>query len=196
MSRPDVLVVSSFEAEMQPLAAACAAAALRASGASVSAWDAHLFPENPPDRSVDLVLLSVQQFEGVERGLDLAKRLRNGHPDALLVAFGQYAQMNSRVFLDVVDGIVMDEPERVGAEMAEAASGRLRLAEVPAVLSAEGLRGLSARRRLAIPAPARDLFPSLVHYPAHHRSVRVDGQRRGVPGLSPQMHLLLGVRGV
>ena len=72
MSRPRVLVASAFEAEMQPLASACAAAGLRDRGADVTGWDAHLLPGAPPEGPFDLALVSVQQFEGLERGLELA----------------------------------------------------------------------------------------------------------------------------
>jgi len=167
MSEPRVLVVSSFEAELQPMAAACAAAAVEEAGAEVVGWDAHLFPDHPPADLGDLVLLSVQQFEGAERGLELARRLRSVTP-APVVAFGQYAQMNSDVFLDVVDGILMDEPERVADELVAAARDREQLREVHALLTARGLVPPNAPRRIATPAPARGLFPSLVHYPAHH----------------------------
>src|SRR5690348_4136522 len=108
-----LLVVSAFEAELQPLASACAAAALRQAEANVTAWDIHMFPDPPPEISPRVVLLSVQQFEGIERALTWAPKLRAAYPDAMLLAFGQYAQMNSRLFLDRVHGVIMDEPERI-----------------------------------------------------------------------------------
>lgn len=142
---------------------------MRAAGAEVTGWDAHLFPEAEPAGPTDLVLLSVQQFEGVERGLALAKQLRATRPATPLIAFGQYAQMNSRAFLGVVDGVAMDEPERISAELIAAAGDRNALAAVPALLLTGGrIRPLQTRRRLSMPRPARELFPSLAHYPAHH----------------------------
>ncbi|TDT31182.1 hypothetical protein CLV29_2596 [Naumannella halotolerans] len=42
-----------------------------------------------------MFVLSVQQFEGLERALDLAASLVRTH-SAPIVAFGQYAQMNAR----------------------------------------------------------------------------------------------------
>lgn len=165
---PALFVVSSFEAELQPLASACAAAALRAEGAAVTAWDAHMFPDSRPDARADLVLLSVQQFEGIERALALIPQLRASHPDAALIAFGQYAQLNSALFLKHVDGIVMDEPERIAADLVALAAGGMSLDAVPAVLTRSGLQPLTTRRRLAIPAPARELFRSIAHYEAHH----------------------------
>jgi radical SAM superfamily enzyme YgiQ (UPF0313 family) len=160
--------VSAFEAELQPMASACAAAALREAGATVAGWDAHMFPEPKPTGAADLVLLSVQQFEGIERAFALIPQLRIAFPNATLLAFGQYAQLNSALFLDRLDGIVMDEPERVAAELVALAGGELSLSAVPAVLTRSGLRPLTTRRRLSIPAPARELFRSIAHYEAHH----------------------------
>jgi hopanoid C-3 methylase len=168
LASPQVLVVSAFEAEMQPLAAACAAAAMRAAGAAVRAWDAHLFPEADPGDRPGLVLLSVQQFEGIERALALARRIRAWWPGVPLVAFGQYAQLNARLFAECCAGVLMDEPERASAGLAAAAAGRTALAEVPSLLSGGRIRPVTARHRLSLSSPARDLFPSLAHYPAHH----------------------------
>jgi len=77
-------------------------------GADVRGWDADVSPDQLPDGAFDLVLLSVQQFEGLDRGLALARRLRAAHPAAPIIAFGQYAQMNSRAFLATVDAVAMD----------------------------------------------------------------------------------------
>lgn len=167
MSAPRVLVASAFEAELQPLVSACAAAALRAQGAEVVGWDAHLFPDSMPRGPFDLVLVSVQQFEGVERGLRLAERLDDAF-GATLVAFGQYAQMNHREFLRIGDTVLMEEPELVSSELVEVASGARTIDEVPASMTIAGMRPKPPRRRITVPVPARELFPSLVHYPAHH----------------------------
>jgi radical SAM superfamily enzyme YgiQ (UPF0313 family) len=165
--QPRVLVASAFEAEMQPLESACVAAALRAQGADVTGWDAHLLPDGRPEGPFDLALISVQQFEGLERGIELARLLRE-HSGAALITFGQYAQMNHRAFLDVADGVAMDEPERIAAELAEAARGSREIASIPAVMTRSGLTPKPPRRRIGGLVPARDLFPSLVHYEAHH----------------------------
>lgn len=151
---------------MQPLASACAAASLRSEGAEVTGWDACLLPDAPPDGPFDLVLVSVQQFAGLERGMDVARWL-SALP-CLVVAFGQYAQMNYRAFLEVADGVAMDEPERLAAELVEAAAGSRDLASVPALITPRGVAPRPPRRRIGGAVPARDLFPSLVHYQAHH----------------------------
>lgn len=151
---------------MQPLASACAAAGLRAQGADVTGWDAHLQPDAPPAGPFDLALVSVQQFEGLERGVALARELSWQH--GLVVAFGQYAQLNHCAFLEVADGVAMDEPERIAAGLAEAASGSRELGSVPAMSTRGGMTPKPPRRRIGAAAPARDLFPSLVHYEAHH----------------------------
>lgn len=153
---------------MQPLAASSAAAAMQNAGAEVLAWDAHTFPGIVPSANPSLIMLSVQQFEGIERALTLTSQLRARWADAALVAFGQYAQLNSAVFLEVTDGIVMDEPERASEALAAAAAGTTPLAEVPAMLTRGRLTPPGPRRRLAPQRPARELFPSLVHYPTHH----------------------------
>jgi radical SAM superfamily enzyme YgiQ (UPF0313 family) len=180
MSLPRVLVVSAFEAEMQPLASACAAAALLAQGIDVTGWDAHLRPDAEPDGPFSLILISVQQFEGLDRAMALARRLTGRQ--ARLVAFGQYAQLNHRAFLDVVDGVAMDEPERIASELAEVARGTRELATVPAMITAAGVTPKPPGRRIAVPAPARNLFPSLVHYQAHHTPFGLMGNIEGTRG--------------
>jgi radical SAM superfamily enzyme YgiQ (UPF0313 family) len=147
---------------------------MRAQDTEVVGWDAHKLPDAMPEGPFDLVLVSVQQFEGVERGLDLSRRLAERF-DATLVTFGQYAQMNHRVFLDVVDGICMDEPELISPELARLAGGTMELTEVPALMTAKGMRPKPPRRRIAVGAPARELFPSIVHYPAHHSAFGLMG---------------------
>jgi radical SAM superfamily enzyme YgiQ (UPF0313 family) len=164
---PRVLVASAFEAELQPLTSACVGAALRDEGAEVVGWDAHLRPDEMPEGPFDLALVSVQQFEGLERGVALAERLSTSF-GTTVVAFGQYAQMNHRAFLRVADAVVMEEPELISAELAQLAAGTLAAGSVPALMTDAGLQPRPPRRRISVPRPARDLFPSLVHYPAHH----------------------------
>jgi radical SAM superfamily enzyme YgiQ (UPF0313 family) len=168
MAEPHILVVSPFEGEMQPLAGGCAAAALEDRGATVIGWDAEIYPDAPLPEPVGLILVSVQQFEGVERGLALAERLRTEAPNVLLMAFGQHAQINSSTFLDVMDAVVMNEPERIAEELVDLAAGRRSLKEVPALRTKHGRSKPPARGRLGVSLPARRLFPALVHYPAHH----------------------------
>jgi radical SAM superfamily enzyme YgiQ (UPF0313 family) len=170
-----LLVVSSFEAELQPLAAACCASALRAAGADVAGWDAHLFPDRAPAGPFDLILLSVQQFEGLQRAVDLVPVLRDRYPQARIVAFGQYAQMNSAVFIGLADAVAFDEPERLADDLVLAAGHAMPLAEVPALASRGRVNPRPPRRRISIPAPARELFPSIVHYPIHHGSYGLMG---------------------
>ena len=168
-----LLVASAFEAELQPLAAASAAAALRVAASEVApdmvvvGWDADLLPDDPPAGAFDLVALSVQQFEGLETALALAERLHRDPEVGLVVAFGQYAQMNSSRFLEHCDGVLFDEPERMAEPLLRAVvAGDLR--EVPGMLTTGGLTAPPPRRRITTGSPARDLFPSLFHYPAHH----------------------------
>ena len=86
----------------------------------------------------------------------------------MVVAFGQYAQMSHRAFLAAADGVAMDEPERVAGELAETAAAGRPLGAVPGMITGNGMTPKPPRRRIGITAPARDLFPSLVHYEAHH----------------------------
>ncbi|MBB4967465.1 radical SAM superfamily enzyme YgiQ (UPF0313 family) [Saccharothrix violaceirubra] len=127
----------------------------------MTAWDAHLFARPEPVGRFDLALVGVGQFEGLARGLDLVRRLRNRA--SRTIVFGQYAQMNSAAFLDEADGVLFEEPERVARELV---SGEL--ANVPALRGSWGMAPRPPHRRLAYTKPARELFPSLVHYHAHH----------------------------
>ncbi len=165
---PRALVVSAFEAEMQPLASACAAASLRDAGAEVSAWDAHVFPRPEPVGRFDLVLVGVGQYEGLERGLELVTRLRAEDKATHVVAFGQYAQMNRARFAAVCDGVLFDEPEKVADALVAAAAGPPAQSAVPAMFGAHGLNPKPPNRRMTWSLPARELFPSIVHYGPHH----------------------------
>lgn len=162
------VVVSPYEAGLQPLAAACAAAGVRGAGVDeVHGWDQDLRPGAAPDADPDLVLLSVQQFEALERALTTLPHLREAYPRATVVAFGQYAQMNASRFLGTTDAVLFEEPERVAEDLRRVAEGG-DVSAVPGAMTRAGLTPRGARRKLAFTAPARDLFPSIVHYPAHH----------------------------
>ncbi len=161
------VVISPFEAGLQPLAAATAAAALRDCGVEVYGWDQDQQPTAMPIAQPDLVLLSVQQFESLQRSIDLLPTVREAYPDALVAAYGSYAQMNAPEFLRRVDGVLFDEPERVASDLAETTSLHA-LEAVPGVMTSRGMAPRARRQRLSYSRPARDLFPALVHYPAHH----------------------------
>lgn len=161
------LVVSAFEAEMQPLVAACAAAALRDQGVPVAAWDAHLFPDPVPDGGAELALVSVGQYEGLDRGLRVVDRIRERELARRVIVFGQYAQMNAPTFLRSADGVLFEEPERVAVELAAVVRGG-DLGAVPALLTRRGMTPKPRHARIGWSRPARDLFPGLIHYPAHH----------------------------
>lgn len=175
MGRATTLVVSAFEAELQPIAAASAVAALESSELAVDAWDAHVFPDAMPEDGYDLALVSVQQYEGIDRALDLATRLREARTAPHLLAFGQYAQLNASALLEKVDGIVMDEPERVVPGIGELAAGRRSPRDVPGVLARDGMTPRSRESGSAWMPPKRSAFPSLVHYPAHHTALGLMG---------------------
>lgn len=175
MSRPSALVVSAFEAELQPVAAASAVAALERGGLDVHAWDAHLSPDALPDGAYDVALVSVQQFEGLDRGLDLVARLRAAGCARHVVAFGQYAQLNAPAFLADVDGVVMDEPERVVPGLVDLAAGRCAPPDVAGMLSAGGLKPRTSASGSSWVRPNRTAFPSIVHYPAHHTALGLMG---------------------
>src|SRR2546423_1249279 len=107
-------------------------------GADVDAWDAHVFPDDEPEGPFDLVLVSIQQYPGLDRGVELLERFGD-EGDAPVLAFGQYAQFNSRPLAALSDGIVVGEPERIASSLAACAPGALDLDEVP---------GLGPARRL------------------------------------------------
>ncbi|HEX6073665.1 MAG TPA: RCCLKC-tail radical SAM protein [Micromonosporaceae bacterium] len=168
-------MVSAFEAEMQPVAASWAAAALGEQGLEVSGWDAHMFPDRAPTDRFDLVLVSVQQFEGLERGLELARKFRSEDRAGTVIAFGQYARLNASAFLGATDGVLMVEPEFAGSALADCVAGRSQIRAVPGLLTRQGMTPPPPRRRISVRAPARSLFPSLAHYPAHHTSFGLMG---------------------
>lgn len=175
MSPPRVLVVSAFEAELQPIAAASTVGALDSQGLSVDAWDAHVFPDAMPQGSYDLALVSMQQYEGIDRGVEAAARLREAASAPHVVAFGQYAQLNARALLGTVDGILLDEPERLVPGVTALAAGSLRVRDVPGMLTRDGMTPRTPESGSAWVAPKRSAFPSIVHYPAHHTALGLMG---------------------
>ncbi|MGH3929581.1 MAG: radical SAM protein [Pseudonocardiaceae bacterium] len=167
MPVPSCLVVSSYESELQPVAAASTVAAMRREGIEVQGWDAHMFPDACPEGPFDLVLLSVQQYAGLDRSIELLDWATDKSVARRTVAFGQYAQMNSRAFLGRVDAIAMDEPERLAEGLAGLASGTAAPDEVRGLLSRDGSRPRPPNTRMTWASPDRSVFPSIVEYPAH-----------------------------
>src|SRR6266496_763588 len=167
MTQPTVLVVSAFEAKLQPILAASTAGALRRAGAAVSAWDADVCPNDLPTGSFDLVLISIPSYEGIDPGADLAAQFKHAGAERVLV-FGQYAWLNARRLATIADGVIMDEPEGLTAGLLDYASGRRQATDVPGVLTAGGTPpGGHKRMRRDWQPPARDLFPPIDHYPEH-----------------------------
>ncbi len=167
MTQPTVLVVSAFEAKLQPILAASTAGALRRAGAAVSAWDADVCPNDLPTGSFDLVLISIPSYEGIDPGAELAAQFKHAGAERVLV-FGQYAWLNARRLATIADGVIMDEPEGLTAGLLDYASGRRQATDVPGVLTAGGTPpGGHKRMRRDWQPPARDLFPPIDHYPEH-----------------------------
>lgn len=161
------LVLSAFEAQLQPVAAASAVAALRREGLDVTGWDADVFPESPPQGPFDLVLLSVQQYEGIDRGFELTDWLRDNAVARRVVAFGQYAQLNAKAFLGRVNAVAMDEPERIAGGLAGLATDSVALGAVPGLFTREGLRQRPPNTPLRWASPDRSAFPEIGEYPGH-----------------------------
>jgi radical SAM superfamily enzyme YgiQ (UPF0313 family) len=163
---PRVLIVSSSEAQLQPILAASVAGAFRAAGAEVSAWDADVWSEEFPGAEFDLVLISIPSYEGIQRGADLAARFKTAGCERVLV-FGQYAWLNKDALLSTSDGVLMDEPEGLTDQLNAYGRGEMSSAEVPMLyLGGESPRR-SKRTQRAWQLPARDLFPPISHYPQH-----------------------------
>lgn len=168
MSDSSCLIVSSYESELQPIAAASAVAALKREGLNVQAWDAHMFPDDRPEGPFDLVLLSVQQYAGLDRGIALLDWLQDPSVARQVVAFGQYAQMNSRAFMGRVDAIAMDEPERISKGLADLARGNAARHEIPGLFSRDGGKPRPPNSRMEWASPDRTAFPPITEYPAHN----------------------------
>src|SRR6185503_623023 len=99
------LIASTFECGLQPLSAASLASSLLEHGIDVGVWDADMFPDERPDDDVDVVLVSAPLFEGLERGLSLARDLKQR--GRRVIACGQYARIFSARFAEVCDGVLM-----------------------------------------------------------------------------------------
>lgn len=177
MTGPQILVVSAFEAKLQPILAASAAGALRTAGAQlnggagagaqVTAWDADVCPDDWPGAGFDMVLISIPSYEGIEIGAEVATRFKlAGAPR--VVAFGQYAWLNADALLHAVDGVLLDEPEGACAELLAYAAGKIGAGQVPGLYVQGGPRPKRAKRAdRTWQLPARDLFPPIGNYPEH-----------------------------
>ncbi len=165
MSTLTALVVSAYEAELQPLAAASLAASLAHAGFEVSAWDAHIFPDARPEGEFDLVMLCVPLFEGLERGLTLAGTYAPTR--AVVLACGQYAKLFPNDFARVCDGVVMEEPEQLVDDLARVFAGSVELAAVPGIKTATSYVGRPRSRDTQWFRPRRELLPSIWEYAGH-----------------------------
>ncbi|MGW0801421.1 radical SAM protein [Nonomuraea sp. NPDC002799] len=166
MSGPSVAVVSAFEAELQPILAASAAGSLRGAGAEVTGWDAGGFPLDFPGGDFDLVLVSIPSFEGIESGSQLAARFKAEGARRVLV-FGQYAWLNVTTLARAADGVIVDEPEGMAADLVAYARGEVTVDQLAGVVTS-GHRVRPKRHATQYwQVPARDLFPPIAQYPAH-----------------------------
>ncbi|MGH3253050.1 MAG: radical SAM protein [Trebonia sp.] len=167
MAGPKILVVSAFEAKLQPVLAAGAAAALRSAGAQVSAWDADVCPGDFPGGEFDLVLISIPSFEGIEPGAERAARFRRAGAPRVL-ACGQYAWLNAAALASAADGVVTDEPEGMTSQLLAYASGQVTAEQAEGIYTGAGARSRpKGRTPRQWQLPARDLFPPVSSYPEH-----------------------------
>lgn len=158
------LIVSTFECGLQPLSAASLASSLIEHGIEASVWDADVFADAPPDDDVDLVIVSAPLFEGLERGVAVARDL--SARGRRVVACGQYARLFSDEFAAVTDGVLMDEPEA-------SVDGLVRWLAEPDAGPPDGTKTASEfipfpkpmSRRWTL--PARGLLPDIGQYPSH-----------------------------
>ena len=166
MKPPKIAVVSAFEAKLQPILAASAAGALRSAGAQVTAWDADVCPDDFPGSDFDLVLISIPSYEGIEAGAQAAGRFKTAGAPRVLVC-GQYAWLNADALAPVTDGVVIDEPEGMTAQLLAYARGEATASQTEGIFTG-GTRP-KPRRRTARDwqLPARDLFPPIANYPEH-----------------------------
>jgi radical SAM superfamily enzyme YgiQ (UPF0313 family) len=167
MSGPNVAIVSAFEAELQPVLAASAASAIRDSGAQVIGWDAAVFPNDFPGGDFELVVISIPSYEGIELAPELVAQFRKAGARRVLVC-GQYAWLNASVFAAVADGVIVDEPEDMAAQLVAYARGEIAVDQLEGVYCGT-IKRPKPRRRMTRqwPRPARDLFPPISDYPAH-----------------------------
>jgi radical SAM superfamily enzyme YgiQ (UPF0313 family) len=174
------LIVSTFECGLQPLSAASLAASFVEHGVDTTVWDADVFPDDPPPHDdVDLVVVSTPLFEGLERGLSLAKDFTAS--GKRVVACGQYARLFASEFATVCEGVIMEEPET-------AVEGLVRRLEDPEVALPDGIRTSSTFVPLPKPItrrwqlPARGLLPEIGRYPAHHSDFGLMGNLEATRG--------------
>ncbi|HCU92208.1 MAG TPA: hypothetical protein DHU96_05500 [Actinobacteria bacterium] len=85
-----------------------------------------------------------------------------------MLACGQYAWLNAQALASVTDGVVVDEPEGMIAQLLAYARGEVTASQVDGIFTGTGTRP-KPRRCVARDwqLPARDLFPPIASHPEH-----------------------------
>lgn len=162
-----ILLVSCYELGHQPLAVANAAASLRDEGFAPAVRD--LAVEELSDVDLDraaIVAISVPMHTAMRLGQRLIKRIRDSHPDIVIVCFGLYATLNAdHIFAaggDAVIGGESDGPLRSVTTWLDC-GGSLDSAVLPGVMTPTNRHPDTPAKSL-FPQPERDNLPMLRSY--------------------------------
>jgi radical SAM superfamily enzyme YgiQ (UPF0313 family) len=149
MDRMNVALVSTFDAGMQPLALASAAAYLKHSGIECVAFDAFQSKVSEHDlEDYNLVVFSVPGFESLEGATALAADVRRLRPATAVGFVGTYAALNANALLErYADWIILGDFEESLVKICQRIRNQEDIRDVPGVLREPGrvspVRGLS-----------------------------------------------------
>lgn len=177
-----VLVAGTFEGGFQPMSLAQAASSIQSEGFEVEALDTYVEGVNEEKLAdADFIAISMQLFQSVEPGIELARIAKQNNPSVTVCCFGQYGTLSHEhpTFQETMDYIVRGDWETPLAKLANAvAEGE----EPP-----EGY-GISNEDREEMPytgkseeyvVPDRSLLPDLTKY-SYPECTRMAGEERVV----------------
>ncbi len=152
-----VLLVSCYELGHQPLGLASPLAALEAAGFAPAALDVSVAPlDEAAVGRARLVAISVPMHTALRLGIEVARAVRTARPNAFVVLYGHYAELNAEWLLG--EGIA-------DATLAGETEGAL-VALVEAVGAGEPVeaRGAPVLAKVPLATPSRAALPPLSKY--------------------------------
>lgn len=166
MAQPRIMLASTFEGGAQPISIGTAAAQLLKAGFDPTCLD--VFVEGPPDESqfadTDLIAISMQLFQSVASGVELAKIARRANPGATIVMFGQHANVQAERLLGTYcDYVIRGDWEPALVALARKLAGEDVLSELPGLCQPGHIVAPYIHRADYLP-PARHLLPALSKY--------------------------------
>ena len=166
MGQPGILLVSGYEGGVQPLSIGAAAAYLINAGFQPVCLD-RFVDYSCNDRftdDVDLIAISMQLFQSVAPGVDIAKLARLRNPRATIVMFGQHAGIHAeRLLGSYCDYVIRGDWETALVALAQHLSGESISLDLPGLCRKGSIVAPYIHRSNYLP-PTRSMLPDLSSY--------------------------------